>query len=168
MQPLTAGGDTAHPPLTFRPLSPLRLQGYPAGSIFTQSMQAWYDEWTAYPFSDPGAVEFGKVGHFTQMVWKESRRLGCARALCPTNSPWGAPGEWWNVVCRYGPTGNILAGGVPDQWQFFKINVLPPGTVNKVGTNVGRRLTGVNGTEAAGRLLLPPPQLLWEGQEDAE
>ncbi len=119
----------------------------------------------AYPFSNPGSVEFGRVGHFTQIVWKETKKLGCARALCTGQTPFGgSPGEWWNVVCRYGPTGNILAGGVPDQWQFFKINVLPPGATNKIN-NAGRRLAAVNGTELDEQVMLPPPELRWAGEE---
>lgn len=43
----------------------------------------------------------GKVcGHYTQMVWKESREIGCAMAQCPDLS------QVW--VCRYSPAGNIV------------------------------------------------------------
>ena len=45
------------------------------------------------------------TGHFTQVVWKASLRLGCAYQLCPTMA--GLSG-WTNVnflICRYDPAG---------------------------------------------------------------
>lgn len=43
----------------------------------------------------------GKVcGHYTQMVWRDSREIGCAMARCEDFS------QVW--VCRYRPAGNIV------------------------------------------------------------
>ena len=38
-------------------------------------------------------------GHYTQMVWKESQQIGCAKAECNGNLI---------IVCNYNPPGNIL------------------------------------------------------------
>ena len=66
----------------------------------------WYDEIKDYDFSNPG---FGyNTGHFTQVVWKGSKTLGCGIAT----------GKYSWVVCRYGPPGNMM-GDFPE-------NVLPP------------------------------------------
>jgi uncharacterized protein YkwD len=65
----------------------------------------WYEEIEAYNFSAPRVND--DTGHFTQIVWRSSRHLGCARARCGGN-------EFW--VCRYSPPGNserTLAKNVP-------------------------------------------------------
>jgi hypothetical protein len=38
------------------------------------------------------------VGHYTQMVWPGTSRLGCGLASSP---------RWDVLVCRYGPAGNV-------------------------------------------------------------
>ncbi len=43
----------------------------------------------------PGAV----CGHYTQVVWRETRAVGCARASCGSSEIW---------VCQYSPPGNIV------------------------------------------------------------
>ena len=42
---------------------------------------------------------FGDVGHFTQIVWRATREVGCAEASNRTDD---------YVVCRYLPAGNIV------------------------------------------------------------
>jgi len=39
------------------------------------------------------------VGHYTQMIWKNTSQIGCA--LARTNS-------WDILVCRYSPKGNMI------------------------------------------------------------
>lgn len=70
----------------------------------------WYDEVNQYDFSAPGYQK--GTGHFTQIVWRRTRRLGCAVADCGGRRLW---------VCRYAPMGNIVNAG------YFKKNVLPAG-----------------------------------------
>lgn len=56
----------------------------------------WYDEVREYDFDNPG---FGmNTGHFTQVVWRGTTKLGCASATCNQ-------GELW--VCNYDPPGNM-------------------------------------------------------------
>lgn len=50
-------------------------------------------------------------GHYTQIVWRESRELGCASQRCDGGSPMGR-GEWFLTVCNYAPAGND-AGRAP-------------------------------------------------------
>jgi uncharacterized protein YkwD len=47
----------------------------------------------------------GVCGHYTQLVWANSRRIGCARSYC------GALTYPSSIVCNYGPGGNV--GGPP-------------------------------------------------------
>eukprot|EP00775_Hariotina_reticulata_P009625 gene9625-biopygen11521 len=94
---------------------------YSAGSAVSQraildaAITMWYDEVKQYSFSNPG---FGmNTGHFTQVVWKGSRQLGCAIKACNSglkNLQW--PGGVI-VVCRYSPPGNVMGS--------FDSNVLP-------------------------------------------
>lgn len=58
--------------------------------------RGWYDEVRDYDFSKP---VFGmNTGHFTQVVWRATERIGCGVARC-------ANAELW--VCNYDPYGNV-------------------------------------------------------------
>lgn len=46
-------------------------------------------------------------GHYTQVVWANSARLGCGMAVCNKNSPFGG-GTWEIWVCNYDPPGNYI------------------------------------------------------------
>jgi glioma pathogenesis-related protein 2 len=81
-----------------------------SGSFATasSSVDRWYNEDSQYNFSAPGFSN--ATGHFTQMVWRSSREVGCGSAVCGGETFW---------VCRYSPAGNITNPG-----QFAQ-NVLP-------------------------------------------
>jgi uncharacterized protein YkwD len=70
-------------------------------------VKMWYDEVKSYNFANPGFSM--ATGHFTQVVWKSSTKLGCGVA---TVSGYTA------MVCLYSPPGNY-------QGQY-PANVLPP------------------------------------------
>lgn len=42
---------------------------------------------------------FGDVGHYSQIVWRDTRRVGCALASSRTDD---------YLVCRYSPSGNVF------------------------------------------------------------
>ena len=69
----------------------------------------WYREIGQYNFNAPAYSN--AVGHFTQLIWRNSKQLGCGMAVCNGMKYW---------VCRYSPTGNwntgnpgVLATNVP-------------------------------------------------------
>jgi uncharacterized protein YkwD len=70
-------------------------------------VQSWYNEVKSYNYSKPGFSM--QTGHFTQVVWKNSKKLGCGKAKSKDGKVF--------VVCNYDPPGNY-------QGQFPK-NVLP-------------------------------------------
>lgn len=72
--------------------------------VLSHAAAAWYDEVAQYKYENPGFSM--RTGHFTQMVWKNSKRLGCAARQC---------GPMTLVVCRYDPPGNVIG--------HFKANV---------------------------------------------
>jgi uncharacterized protein YkwD len=60
-----------------------------------QVVESWCEEIAAYRFSAPRVDD--ETGHFTQVVWPASKRLGCAVARCQGSDFW---------VFRYAPAGN--------------------------------------------------------------
>ncbi|KAG5358066.1 Protein PRY1 [Yarrowia sp. B02] len=69
--------------------------GYPSAAA---AVNGWYDEVKDYNFAQ-GDFSMA-TGHFTQMVWKGSNQLGCAKRECGGNGAY--------VVCEYYPRGNII------------------------------------------------------------
>ncbi|KAK6462805.1 hypothetical protein DFJ63DRAFT_313936 [Scheffersomyces coipomensis] len=81
-------------------------------------VDAWYNEISQYDFSDPGFSE--ATGHFTQVVWKSTSTLGCARITC--DNAWGQ-----YTICEYSDTrGNIIGTDPATGLNFFAENVVPP------------------------------------------
>ncbi len=72
--------------------------------------KSWYDEIQLYSFKNPQYSE--ETGHFTQMVWKSSQKMGVGVAL-------SANGREVYIATNYYPAGNIINPG------YFEKNVLP-------------------------------------------
>jgi uncharacterized protein YkwD len=74
------------------------------------AVKSWYDEVALHDFDRP---TFSKeTGHFTQMVWKSTRKMGVGVAFSPD-------GREVYIVTNYYPAGNIVGDG------YFERNVLP-------------------------------------------
>ena len=69
--------------------------------------ESWYSEIKDYNFRNPD--EYGDTGHFTQVVWKESKELGIGYAKSRSGNYYG--------VANYYPAGNFIGN--------YKENVLP-------------------------------------------
>ena len=67
-------------------------------------VQNWASESKNYDYA--GNRCSGVCGHYTQVVWRESVKLGCAAQKCTANSPFGG-GPWELWVCDYSPPGNF-------------------------------------------------------------
>ena len=76
-------------------------------------MNSWYGEIKDYDKSwygnEPPQCAFMKTGHFTQVVWKASERIGVGLAIS---------GRSCFVVANYDPPGNFTGN--------YKPNVTPP------------------------------------------
>ncbi|XP_010526334.1 PREDICTED: pathogenesis-related protein PR-1-like [Tarenaya hassleriana] len=66
-----------------------------------QAAKGWLSEARNYKYFSNGCVGGQMCGHYTQIVWKETRRIGCARVLCN-----GGGGVF--MICNYDPPGNFL------------------------------------------------------------
>jgi hypothetical protein len=68
-----------------------------------QVVNMWADERQFYNRS-VHRCQAGKVcGHYTQVVWRDTREVGCGMAACGTTQVW---------VCNYSPAGNYV-GSLP-------------------------------------------------------
>uniref|UniRef100_A0A803V9W7 Golgi-associated plant pathogenesis-related protein 1 n=1 Tax=Ficedula albicollis TaxID=59894 RepID=A0A803V9W7_FICAL len=70
----------------------------------------WYSEIKNYSFQNPGFSS--RTGHFTAMVWKNTKKMGVGKASASDGSTF--------VVARYDPAGNVVNPG------YYEENVLPP------------------------------------------
>ena len=101
---LTAKGRLEHSPRDQRPGQGENLSMGTRGAFgATALMQGWVAERKDYlhrPFPDISRTGNWKdVGHYTQVVWRDTTAVGCAMASSP---------RWDYVVCRYSPPGNHM------------------------------------------------------------
>ncbi len=63
-----------------------------------QAVKLWYDEIKNYNFDHPNLVV---SGHFTQVVWKSTEEIGCAKS-------YSAKSYTTYLVCNYNPMANFI------------------------------------------------------------
>jgi pathogenesis-related protein 1 len=70
---------------------------------------AWAGEVQDYDYASNACAPGKDCGHYTQIVWRQSLRAGCAHRACQTNSPFGSQSPAWDFwVCDYEPPGNFI------------------------------------------------------------
>lgn len=67
-------------------------------------IQRWYDEKKYYKHNTRECERGQMCGHYTQIVWKDSKLLGCASAQYTRGSFKGG----YVTLCKYYPYGNII------------------------------------------------------------
>ncbi|KAH3782883.1 hypothetical protein DPMN_160805, partial [Dreissena polymorpha] len=69
-----------------------------------QAMQDWYDEIKTYNYA---GKKCGMSCHYTQLVWSQTREVGCAIRKCPSLTAFGkSVKNGWYLGCWYDPKGN--------------------------------------------------------------
>jgi hypothetical protein len=77
---------------------------------YETAVEAWYSEIKDYlwpqTYGADKKKEGGVIGHFTQVVWKATTKVGCGKNT-GCNNMWDG---WSNtiIVCRYSPGGNFM------------------------------------------------------------
>ncbi|KAL9238529.1 hypothetical protein vseg_012935 [Gypsophila vaccaria] len=71
----------------------------------TYAVQMWVDEQQYYDYSSNTCADGQQCGHYTQVVWSNSVRVGCARVQCDNGG--------YFVTCNYDPPGNY-----PGEWPY--------------------------------------------------
>jgi pathogenesis-related protein 1 len=68
---------------------------------------AWAGEMQDYDYASNTCPAGKQCGHYTQIVWRNTLRVGCAHRICESNSPFGPQAPSWDFwVCDYEPPGN--------------------------------------------------------------
>ncbi|XP_029453393.1 GLIPR1-like protein 1 [Rhinatrema bivittatum] len=67
---------------------------------------AWHEEAQYYSYSGSNCSDM--CGHYTQVVWADSYKVGCAARQCSNIEGYPDSKNWAIVVCNYGPAGNTI------------------------------------------------------------
>ena len=68
-------------------------------------IETWASEEDFYDYETNTCMEDADCGHYTQIVWHETKEVGCAVAVCEDKS------QIW--ACNYSPRGNYLG-----EWPY--------------------------------------------------
>ena len=63
----------------------------------------WYSENKNYNYNSGKSKNGKEIGHFTQLVWKSTKKIGCAVA----KGKWNGYSPSYYVCCNYFPGGNV-------------------------------------------------------------
>ncbi|NXU85969.1 CRVP2 protein, partial [Xiphorhynchus elegans] len=66
-------------------------------------LQTWYNEEKNFKYGTGAKTKGAMIGHYTQMVWHNSYKIGCGFTFC-SNRRYG-----YFYVCQYCPMGNLLS-----------------------------------------------------------
>jgi len=66
----------------------------------TAAVQLWVNEKADYDYNTNTCAPGKQCGHYTQVVWRNSIHLGCARVQCNSGGTF--------ITCNYDPPGNVI------------------------------------------------------------
>lgn len=64
------------------------------------AVNTWAGEEKFYRYGSNTCASGQQCGHYTQIVWKTTRRVGCARVVCDSGDVF--------MTCNYDPVGNVI------------------------------------------------------------
>jgi pathogenesis-related protein 1 len=65
-----------------------------------EASHSWYEEKKDYRYRKISASTWHNTGHYTQMIWNDTRQVGVGVAICPNGAI--------IVVANYYPAGNVI------------------------------------------------------------
>ncbi|CAM8925163.1 unnamed protein product [Rhodiola kirilowii] len=68
--------------------------------LIAQAVQMWVDEKKDYDYGSNTCRSGAVCGHYTQVVWRNSKSLGCAKVRCNNGGTL--------ITCNYDPPGNYI------------------------------------------------------------
>ncbi|GFP96208.1 pathogenesis-related protein pr-1 [Phtheirospermum japonicum] len=71
------------------------------GWTAAQAAAAWVSERRGYSYRSNACASGQECGHYTQIVWRGTTKIGCARVIC-----YGGKGVF--MTCNYNPPGNYI------------------------------------------------------------
>ncbi|GLJ27142.1 hypothetical protein SUGI_0532110 [Cryptomeria japonica] len=64
------------------------------------AVSAWIGEYKFYNYQRNSCNGYQQCGHYTQIVWRKTRSVGCARIICNRGDVF--------MTCNYDPPGNYI------------------------------------------------------------
>lgn len=92
--------------------NPVDISSVAVAQSYLASVDAWAAEKAYYDYATNTQVvgyENEAIGHYTQMVWQKTKKIGCGKATSTTDYA----GDW--IVCRYTIAGNRSINGVKEK-----------------------------------------------------
>jgi len=74
-----------------------------ATDTWGKMVDLWINERDDYTYTSNSCAAGKKCGHYTQVVWAKSHKVGCAAAACPNYSDNAGK---FQFICNYAPGGN--------------------------------------------------------------
>ncbi|KAJ8465138.1 hypothetical protein OPV22_027690 [Ensete ventricosum] len=74
--------------------------GSNANFTAADAVKTWVGEKQYYNYDRNSCTGNRYCGHYTQVVWRDSTAIGCARVRCDTGATF--------IICNYRPVGNIV------------------------------------------------------------
>jgi hypothetical protein len=71
----------------------------------SEAVSIWLEERQDWDAATKRCRADRTCAHYTQLVWRETREVGCASRPCEGGGL-GIPGPWMVTVCQYAPSGN--------------------------------------------------------------
>jgi uncharacterized protein YkwD len=101
-----------------------------ASALADKVVEGWYIEVNDYDFNNPGKQKPGRekeqIGHFTQVVWKETSKVGCGAATANITFNSGNKATGVFTVCHYSPGGNVrMMDDSQSEYVLYEQNVVP-------------------------------------------
>jgi len=97
---LGQNGIIEHDPSNYLYGENIAVANYPIN--YTDAINMWYEEKSLYNYSTNSCYSGEICGHYTQLIWKDTTEVGCAKAIVQAGKFEGGT----VVVCRYNPSGN--------------------------------------------------------------